>query len=191
MAAGRTAATRAGPVRSGPPVSRLRYRKECPVPAAMAPRSSSSIVPQPNRMRVSSAVWAAIQAVLTEAGAATKDDPVRSIATSTLGEAAVPVDENNLRLRFGMLVAKLGDEVTTRTHAEAYVGWIQDGYFEDVAIWEHKLWRDRPVLCDGDGPFIQVRHWYKQFFGGPLIGAPFNFRVGDDALAEQAAGHSP
>ena len=34
----------------------------------------------------------------------------------------------------------------TRTHA------ARDGYFEDVAIWENKCWRDRPILADGDGP---------------------------------------
>jgi xylulokinase len=37
-------------------------------------------------------VWDAIRAVLAEAAAATRDDPIRSLATSTLGEAAVPVD---------------------------------------------------------------------------------------------------
>jgi xylulokinase len=40
-------------------------------------------------------VWDAIRAVLGEAAAATTDDPIRSLATSTLGEAAVPVDEHN------------------------------------------------------------------------------------------------
>lgn len=40
-------------------------------------------------------VWSAVRAVLSEAAQVTTDDPIRSIATSTLGEAAVPVDENN------------------------------------------------------------------------------------------------
>ncbi len=40
-------------------------------------------------------VWGAIRTVLGEAGAATADDPIRSLATSTLGEAAVPVDASD------------------------------------------------------------------------------------------------
>jgi hypothetical protein len=24
-----------------------------------------------------------------------------------------------------------------------------------------------PVLCDGDGPIMQLRRWYKQFYSSP------------------------
>ena len=37
----------------------------------------------------------AVREVLGKAAAETKDDPIRSLATSTLGEAMVPVDEDN------------------------------------------------------------------------------------------------
>ena len=35
---------------------------------------------------------------------------------------------------------------------------------QDVAIWEHKVWRDRPTLCDGDGAIGALRRWYRQFY---------------------------
>ncbi len=35
---------------------------------------------------------------------------------------------------------------------------------EDIPIWENKLYRARPVLCDGDGPITEYRHWCAQFY---------------------------
>ena len=35
---------------------------------------------------------------------------------------------------------------------------------QDARIWEHKRWRDKPTLCDGDGPIVQLRAWYAQYF---------------------------
>jgi hypothetical protein len=33
-----------------------------------------------------------------------------------------------------------------------------------VQIWENKIYLDRPMLCDGDGPIGEFRRWYAQFF---------------------------
>ena len=41
---------------------------------------------------------------------------------------------------------------------------LQSGYFQDVAIWEHKKWLEAPMLCDGDGPIGDLRRWYAQFY---------------------------
>jgi phenylpropionate dioxygenase-like ring-hydroxylating dioxygenase large terminal subunit len=41
---------------------------------------------------------------------------------------------------------------------------LQTGYFQDVAMWEHKKWQDKPLLCDGDGPIGDLRRWYAQFY---------------------------
>jgi phenylpropionate dioxygenase-like ring-hydroxylating dioxygenase large terminal subunit len=35
---------------------------------------------------------------------------------------------------------------------------------EDVPIWEHKRFLERPVLCDGDGPIADFRRWCQQFY---------------------------
>src|SRR5262249_2305116 len=35
---------------------------------------------------------------------------------------------------------------------------------EDAPIWKHKHYLTRPVLCDGDGPYHQLRRWTSQFF---------------------------
>lgn len=35
---------------------------------------------------------------------------------------------------------------------------------QDVPIWENKRYRERPTLCEGDGPIMQYRKWAAQFY---------------------------
>ena len=37
-------------------------------------------------------------------------------------------------------------------------------FAQDIAIWENKIYRERPFLCDGDGPIAPFRRWAKQFY---------------------------
>jgi hypothetical protein len=50
---------------------------------------------------------------------------------------------------------------------DMWIDALQSGYFQDVAIWEHKRWQDEPILCDGDGPIGDLRRWYAQFYESP------------------------
>lgn len=78
--------------------------------------------------------------------------------------AHTPVEEDTLLLRFGVIL-KAGDGVTLPPEVlEAHVAAARNGYFEDVAIWENKRWRDKPLFVDGDGPIGEVRKWYASFF---------------------------
>jgi len=35
---------------------------------------------------------------------------------------------------------------------------------QDLPIWENKVYRDRPRLCEADGPIMQYRKWASQFY---------------------------
>lgn len=78
--------------------------------------------------------------------------------------AHVPVEEDKLLLRFGVSL-RAGEGVTLPPDVlEAHIAAARNGYFEDVAIWENKRWRDQPLFADGDGPIGEVRKWYASFF---------------------------
>jgi 3-ketosteroid 9alpha-monooxygenase subunit A len=78
--------------------------------------------------------------------------------------AHIPIERDKLLLRFGVMLCQ-GEGVTLPPQVlEAHVAAARDGYFEDVAIWENKRWRDSPILADGDGPIGKVRKWYAGFF---------------------------
>ncbi len=76
----------------------------------------------------------------------------------------VPIEEDRLLLRFGVSL-RAGEGVTLpKAVVDAHVAAARDGYFEDVAIWENKLWRDTPLLVKEDGPIWKVRKWYRSFY---------------------------
>ena len=34
----------------------------------------------------------------------------------------------------------------------------------DFIVWNNKKYRPKPLLCDGDGPILQFRKWFRQFY---------------------------
>jgi hypothetical protein len=36
---------------------------------------------------------------------------------------------------------------------------------QDFGIWENKLYRPDPLLCEEDGPIAEYRRWARQFYG--------------------------
>ncbi|MEO2169096.1 MAG: Rieske 2Fe-2S domain-containing protein [bacterium] len=53
---------------------------------------------------------------------------------------------------------------SNRGAAAALIRNIVKQIGEDIPIWEHKTYRERPVLCDGDGPIGKYRQWCRQFY---------------------------
>lgn len=86
------------------------------------------------------------------------------VIPSVLVNTHVPVDHESIKLSFGVMIPlQGGDANATRQLGDLWIKEVSNGYFQDVAIWEHKRWRDKPMLCDGDGPIAAVRKWYRQF----------------------------
>lgn len=75
-----------------------------------------------------------------------------------------PIDETSLHLRFGVSLKITGNADNVALYADKYADNLRAGFAEDVQIWEHKLWRDRPILSDGDGAIGKLRKWYHQFY---------------------------
>ena len=86
------------------------------------------------------------------------------VLRSRLLLAHTPIDEGHIDLRFGVSLKGVGDGAQSQTFSQMYVDNLRNGFKEDIAIWEHKVWRDRPLLCDGDGPIGKLRKWYRQFY---------------------------
>lgn len=88
--------------------------------------------------------------------------PVESILAVT----HVPMDQQHFELRFGVKVKKiaaLSDE-QNKQMAEQYTQLAIQAFTEDVAVWHNKVRVDNPLLCAGDGPILQLRDWYEQFY---------------------------
>jgi len=81
--------------------------------------------------------------------------------------AHTPVDEKRIDIRIGVSIQKRGNEEWLKEMETLVVDSIFRAVEEDVAIWRHKKYLDRPILADGDGPIAKLRKWYKTFYSVP------------------------
>jgi phenylpropionate dioxygenase-like ring-hydroxylating dioxygenase large terminal subunit len=74
--------------------------------------------------------------------------------------ATTPIDRGHTHSRWIFTVTRnLAD-----TAGEEFVDGLSLGVQEDVRIWENKIYRPNPVLCDGDLFLGKFRQWTKQFY---------------------------
>jgi 3-ketosteroid 9alpha-monooxygenase subunit A len=90
---------------------------------------------------------------------------MQSVVDTLLYNTHTMIDEEHVDLRFGVMIRPgSGEPRFTDAYVSAYVDVLMNGFRQDARIWEHKRWRDRPVLCDGDGPIMKLREWYSQYY---------------------------
>jgi 3-ketosteroid 9alpha-monooxygenase subunit A len=85
------------------------------------------------------------------------------VETLLLG-CVVPVDDDDVILRFTFTVRKIGVEDVMSNVAKAFVAEVSRQLEQDKPVWEHKIYLERPLICDGDGPVGQFRRWASQFY---------------------------
>lgn len=85
--------------------------------------------------------------------------------------AHTPIGENLLHLRMGVMLKIVGSKAQTEGYVSLYLDNLKKGFEDDMKIWEKKIYRDPPLLCEGDGPIGHLRRWYKQFYVRPNEGA--------------------
>jgi len=88
-----------------------------------------------------------------------------SVVDTRLYNAHTMVEDDLVDLRFGIMFRR-GSHADrfSDAYVDDYVSVVMHGFQQDARIWEHKRYRDRPVLCDGDGPIGALRAWYAQFY---------------------------
>jgi nitrite reductase/ring-hydroxylating ferredoxin subunit len=77
-----------------------------------------------------------------------------------------PIDDEMTDVRLHFAMKRLPDEAASRAVAEINDRITQDQFRQDVPIWEHRRYLDKPRLTEVDGPVAQYRRWYRQFYSG-------------------------
>ncbi|MAL96642.1 MAG: (2Fe-2S)-binding protein [Haliea sp.] len=90
------------------------------------------------------------------------------IADTFLMGNVTPVDEETVHVRFAFTQPKVDGQVKEGGVNAAIVKDICKQLDEDRPIWENKIYRPDPALCDGDGPIAKFRKWYSQFYAEPF-----------------------
>jgi nitrite reductase/ring-hydroxylating ferredoxin subunit len=74
----------------------------------------------------------------------------------------VPVERDFTQMHFAVMVH---GKRALKHAAGLFASWQLGREFRvDQQIWERKVYVPQPVLCDGDGPIMKFRKWYRQFY---------------------------
>ena len=97
---------------------------------------------------------------------------------------ATPLDADQIELRIGLSLRDFRESARLHPSLRGLPRAMTDGLLarallrvyrseveEDLAIWAHKRYVDRPVLATGDGPVGPYRRWVKQFYDDPSSGS--------------------
>lgn len=76
-----------------------------------------------------------------------------------------PLDGERIRMRLSFLVSTANGEGPDHGVGAAVVADICKQVDQDVPIWEHKVYRERPLLCAGEQALSALRSWARQFYG--------------------------
>lgn len=87
-------------------------------------------------------------------------------AFATLSVTALtPVDDDTTELFHGV-IGRLDGRSEEQARAELATQMDEQAEVvqQDFRIWENKRYRERPALCEGDGPIGTFRRWASQFY---------------------------
>ena len=74
-----------------------------------------------------------------------------------------PVHSEHARAMYSFIQKKVNGETISGGIGDAIIANIRSQMEEDIIIWSRKRYYEKPLLCDGDGPFAKFRKWYGQF----------------------------
>ena len=86
------------------------------------------------------------------------------IVETLLVSSVTPIDGEYVDVRFSFKTKKLASDEATSGVSRAFIAEIERQLGQDIPIWENKIMKSPPVLCDGDGPIGLFRRWSKQFY---------------------------
>ncbi|MCC6648421.1 MAG: Rieske 2Fe-2S domain-containing protein [Polyangiaceae bacterium] len=104
------------------------------------------------------------------------------LVRTTVIASVTPIDDELVDVRFSFAVHKEHGADVAKGVGKAFIHEVARQLEEDKPIWENKVYLERPLLCDGDGPVGVYRRWCKTFYPEWYL---------EQAAAEYAAAHPP
>lgn len=99
-------------------------------------------------------------------GAGQKCSRLSGLSETLLMVLVTPISREQVELRFAFTHKKFPEDSmqykVAKMSIESVIG--QGGVAGDIPIWNHKIHRVEPVLCDGDGPIMRYRKYFAQFY---------------------------
>jgi phenylpropionate dioxygenase-like ring-hydroxylating dioxygenase large terminal subunit len=97
-----------------------------------------------------------------------------------------PLDDERVGMRSVLGIRRLGSRLAESLLMRKAIREGARTIEQDIPIWENKRYRERPLLTDADGPIMQYRRWYQQFYPAPASAAPAGALSPVEAAARSA-----
>ena len=91
-------------------------------------------------------------------------DPIEMLTYIT----QTPIDEELTEVNLLFSMKALPDEKATESICELNDRITNEQFTQDVPIWENKIYRERPIITKVDGPVVQYRRWFRQFYSDAI-----------------------
>jgi 3-ketosteroid 9alpha-monooxygenase subunit A len=83
------------------------------------------------------------------------------IIDTLMVNTATPIDAETTDVSFAYSVRRRDGADAHHGAGAAIIRDLEKQMEQDIVIWEHKRYWERPVLCDGDGPIGTYRRWWR------------------------------
>jgi len=105
-------------------------------------------------------------------GAGQKWSRLQGLMETLLLVLVTPIDDATIEMRFAFTHKKYPkDSMEYKACRESIASTIgpDHGLEADIPVWDNKVHLKEPMLCDGDGPIMQFRKFWRQFY----VGSPY------------------
>lgn len=89
----------------------------------------------------------------------------KAFHTMMLG-TVTPFTASKMKLRFAF-TKPLDISPKVNLLTDGLIAEIVRQVGQDIPIWQNKVYRESPILCDSDGPIAKYRQWFSQFYDRP------------------------
>ncbi len=86
------------------------------------------------------------------------------IAETLLIAAVTPVEKDEVRVRFCFTQPRNQASPIAAMMAQGFIHEVCRQLDQDKVIWDRQRYLDKPIICDGDGPILRFRQYYRQFY---------------------------
>ena len=77
-----------------------------------------------------------------------------------------PICEERVEFQLSFSMHRLDDPAATAAVERINREIVNLQASQDMPIWSHKIYRERPILTALDGPVHDYRRWYRRFYSG-------------------------
>jgi phenylpropionate dioxygenase-like ring-hydroxylating dioxygenase large terminal subunit len=75
-----------------------------------------------------------------------------------------PIDGEHVDMRLSFTMKNAGGGERAQAAGMAFIGELSRQVEQDIRVWEHKAYLERPLLCEGDENIALFRRWARQFY---------------------------